>query len=97
MMIRHRPRVAGVQRRSEAAGQPHEGESELTTLEDATVTPVVLGGAGAGPTSRPSARDRYWVQPVVTVTVLTAFVAYASWAAFVNKNYYVGRRPCTAT
>ena len=27
---------------------------------------------------------------MVTVTVLTAFVGYASWAAFVNKDYYVG-------
>ena len=27
------------------------------------------------------------------MTVLTAFVAYASWAAFVNKNYYAGRGP----
>jgi hypothetical protein len=34
--------------------------------------------------------DRYWVQPVVTFVVLTSFVAYASWAAFVNKNYFVG-------
>jgi len=34
--------------------------------------------------------DRYWVQPVVTFVVLTSFVGYASWAAFVNKNYFVG-------
>ena len=27
---------------------------------------------------------------MVTVTVLTVFVAYSTWAAFVNKNYYVG-------
>ncbi len=24
------------------------------------------------------------------MTVLTAFVAYSTWAAFVNKDYYVG-------
>jgi hypothetical protein len=35
-------------------------------------------------------KDRWWIQPVVTVTVLTAFVGYASWAAFVNKDYYAG-------
>ena len=35
-------------------------------------------------------RDTWWIQPVVTVTVLTAFVGYASWAAFVNKDYYAG-------
>ena len=62
----------------------------MTTLEDATVTPVVLGGPRGGPDVPTLRKDRYWVQPVVTVTVLTAFVAYASWAAFVNKNYYAG-------
>ena len=35
-------------------------------------------------------KDRWWVQQVVTATVLTLFVGYASWAAFVNKNYYAG-------
>ena len=66
----------------------------MTTLEDASgtaaVTPVVLGGARGGPDVATLRTDRYWVQPVVTFAVLTSFVAYASWAAFVNKNYYVG-------
>jgi hypothetical protein len=70
-----------------------EGDG-VTTLEKApvnpAVTPVVLGGARGGPDVPTLRKDRYWVQPVVTVTVLTAFVAYASWAAFVNKNYYAG-------
>ena len=66
------------------------GRNDLTTLEDATVTPVVLGGVRGGPSVPTPRRDRWWVQPVATVTVLTAFVAYATWAAFVNKNYYVG-------
>jgi hypothetical protein len=35
-------------------------------------------------------RDRWWLPPLVTVTVLTAFVGYSTWAAFVNKDYYVG-------
>jgi hypothetical protein len=65
-------------------------EKKLTTLEDASVTPVVLGGARGGPDVATLRTDRYWVQPVVTFTVLTSFVAYASWAAFVNKNYFVG-------
>ena len=30
------------------------------------------------------------MEPVVTVTVLTAFVVYSTWAAFINKDYYVG-------
>ncbi len=62
----------------------------MTTLEEATGTPVVLGGVRGGPDVPTLRTDRYWVQPVVTVVVLTAFVAYASWAAFVNKNYYAG-------
>jgi len=62
----------------------------LTTLEDAKVTPVVLGGVRGGPSVPTLRRDRWWIQPVATVTVLTAFVAYATWAAFVNKDYYVG-------
>ena len=65
-------------------------EMTLTTLEDASVTPVVLGGARGGPDVPTLRTDRYWVQPVVTFVVLTGFVAYASWAAFVNKNYFVG-------
>ena len=59
-------------------------------MEDATVTPVELGGARGGPDVRTLRQDRWWVQPVVTVTVLTAFVVYATWAAFENKDYYVG-------
>ena len=65
-------------------------EKTLTTLEDASVTPVVLGGSRGGPDVPTLRTDRYWVQPVVTFAVLTSFVAYASWAAFVNKNYFVG-------
>ena len=52
--------------------------------------PGGLGGRGAGPTCPPCARTAGGCRPVVTVAVLTAFVGYATWAAFVNKNYYVG-------
>ncbi len=68
----------------------------MTTVEDAPVTPeahvtpVVLGGARGGPSVPTLRKDRWWIQPVVTVTVLTAFVGYASWAAFVNKDYFAG-------
>jgi hypothetical protein len=34
-------------------------------------------------------KDRWWVQPLVTATVLLAFIAYSTWAAFQNSNYYV--------
>ncbi len=33
-------------------------------------------------------RDRWWIQPAVSATVLLAFIAYSTWAAFQNANYY---------
>ncbi|HEY8081165.1 MAG TPA: hypothetical protein VIE15_03665 [Acidimicrobiales bacterium] len=35
-------------------------------------------------------QDGWWVQPLVIFSILTAFVVYVTWAAFQNKNYYVG-------
>jgi hypothetical protein len=62
----------------------------VTTLEDVRSTPVVLGGVRGGPEVPTLRRDRWWVQPVITVTVLTLFVGYSTWAAFVNKDYFAG-------
>jgi len=62
----------------------------VTTVEQATVTSVAIGGARGGP-DRPTLRkDRWWGSVLVTVTVLTAFVTYATYAAFANKDYFVG-------
>jgi len=61
----------------------------VTTVENATVTPVAIGTRG-GPDIATLRRDRWWVAPAVTVGVLTAFVVYSTWAVFVNKDYYVG-------
>ncbi len=61
-----------------------------TTVESASTTPVAIGGTRGGPDVATLRRDTWWVQPVVTVTVLTAFVAYSTWAAFVGKDYYAG-------
>ncbi len=61
----------------------------MTTVENATVTPVAIGTRG-GPDVATLRRDRWWVAPAVTVGVLTAFVVYSTWAVFVNKDYYVG-------
>ena len=61
-----------------------------TTVESATTTPVAIGGTRGGPDVVTLRRDNWWVQPVVTVTVLTAFVIYSTWAAFVGKDYYAG-------
>jgi hypothetical protein len=33
-------------------------------------------------------RDRWWLQPLVTVTVLAGFVVYGTWVAFVNRDYF---------
>ena len=62
----------------------------MSTLGDVKPTPVTLGGARGGPNVRTLRGDRWWVSPAVTVGVLTSFVAYATWAAFQNANYYVG-------
>jgi len=35
-------------------------------------------------------RDAWWVQPTVTFIILGAFVVYATWAAFQNRNYTFG-------
>lgn len=32
--------------------------------------------------------DRWWAQPLVTGSVLLAFIGYSTWAAFQNANYY---------
>ena len=53
-------------------------------------TKVVLGGARGGPEDTTLREDRWWLQPLVIVSVLSAFVIYSTWAAFQNKNYYVG-------
>jgi hypothetical protein len=60
-----------------------------TTVDDITATPVAIGARG-GPDQPTLRTDGWWIEPVVTVTILTAFVVYATWAAFVNKDYYVG-------
>jgi hypothetical protein len=46
--------------------------------------PVVRG---FGETSR---RDRWWAAPLVVVLVLSAFVVYATWAAFQGEHYTHG-------
>ena len=45
----------------------------------------------AGDTNIPAGsirRDTWWIQPLLTVIVLTAFVVYATWRTFEN-NYYM--------
>jgi hypothetical protein len=50
-------------------------------------TQTVSGGRATVP-GRTQRRDAWWAQPVVTVTVLTAFIAYSTYAAFAGNNFY---------
>lgn len=49
--------------------------------------PLTLDRRGFGQTSR---RDRWWVQPLATFLGLSAFVVYATWAAFQGEHYHFG-------
>ena len=68
----------------------------MTTVENSATrvdnshTPVVLGGTRGGPDQPTLRTDRWWLAPVITVAILSSFVIYATWAAFVNKDYYAG-------
>jgi hypothetical protein len=67
----------------------------LSVVEDlqpqATVTPVKIGAPRGGPPLQTVLRkDRWWLQPALTVFGLTAFVVYSTWAAFREAHYYVG-------
>lgn len=55
-----------------------------------TATNVVLGGTRGGPDVATLRQDRWWLQPVITVSILTAFVIYSTWSAFNPHNFYVG-------
>jgi len=62
-----------------------------------------LSGARAAIAGRTLRRDRWWAEPAITATVLISFIAYSTWAAFQNANYYVRPylspfySPCVAT
>ena len=60
----------------------------MTAVESSTK--VVLGGTRGGPETPTLRQDRWWVQPVTIVAILTAFIIYSTWAAFQNRYYFVG-------
>jgi len=62
----------------------------VTAVQTSTSTPVTLPARRGGPNTITVREDRWWVQPLVTFAVLFAFIVYSTWAAFQNKNYYVG-------
>ena len=49
--------------------------------------PHPLPQARFGATRR---RDAWWVQPAIVFTIFTAFVVYATWAAFQDAHYTFG-------
>jgi hypothetical protein len=68
------------------------------------MTTAGLRAPGRAPIKAPRLRtDRWWIQPAITFGVLLAFVIYASWAAFVNRDYFAEPyispfySPCLAT
>jgi len=52
-----------------------------------STVPVVVTPRGFGQTAR---RDAWWATPAVVFTILSAFVVYATWAAFQNRYYTFG-------
>ncbi len=48
---------------------------------------VPLSRSGFGQTRRV---DNWWVQPLVVFFVLSAFIVYATWAAFQGQHYRFG-------
>ena len=67
----------------------------MTAVDQATrapePVPVRIGGVRAGPARTVVLRrDRWRLQPLATAAGLLAFVAYSTWAAFRNGNYYAG-------
>jgi hypothetical protein len=64
--------------------------SEASEISDGS-HPTRLGvhAPGRAAIAAPHLRtDRWWVSPLVTALGLTAFVAYSTWRAFANSNYY---------
>jgi hypothetical protein len=61
-----------------------------TTVQNAPGTPVVIGGARGGPDKPTLRKDKWWIEPAVTFTILTAFAVYATFAAFMNRDSFAG-------
>jgi len=58
-------------------------ERQMTSTTDQTrAVAVAIGGP------KTLRRDRWWVEPLITVVVLGAFVLYGTWVAFANRDYY---------
>jgi hypothetical protein len=45
-------------------------------------------GGRAAITAKTLRTDRWWLQPVITFGVLFSFIIYATWAAFIDRDYF---------
>ncbi len=48
----------------------------------------VMGPGRAGVEAKTLRQDRWWLAPLTTFVVFTAFVVYATWRAFSGEHYY---------
>jgi hypothetical protein len=48
----------------------------------------VMGPLRAGVAAKTLRQDRWWIAPLTTFIVFTAFVIYATWRAFAGSHYY---------
>lgn len=73
------------------------------TATDLAEGPPPSSGPRAAIAARTLRKDRWWAEPTITAAVLLSFVAYSTWAAFQNANYYARPylspfySPCLAT
>ena len=52
-------------------------------------SPAGVGAPGRALVGVPTLRtDRWWRSPLITMLGLLAFIVYATWAAFIGKNYF---------
>ena len=52
-------------------------------------SPAGVGAPGRALVGVPTLRtDRWWRSPLITMLGLVAFIVYATWAAFIGKNYF---------
>lgn len=58
------------------------------TVSSPPSSPSPAGARRAAIGVRHLRSDRWWLGPAVTVTVLMAFIVYATWRAFANADYY---------
>ncbi len=60
----------------------------MTLQADPTRPAPRPGGGRAELTGRTLRQDRWWLQPLITVAVLVAFIAYSTFRAFENAHYF---------